>query len=349
MSSAQRLSLAQLRIQAKELLRAVREAEPEALKRALVYFDPKSEFCLANAQLVLAREHGFPAWAALKRSLETDHETPPNPSKSFFKAVEDGDLEAVGSALAESPELCSAWRQTVHGYWESALHVSAQRGSIEIARLLIDAGADVYAVRQSGYPPVSDAYDRGQTEMVEFLLAASAKQDHGHPPTYGVGIDIVLAARMGWLDRVRMHVERDPFAVYRRGCIGETVLHWPAHNGHVEVLSYLLEHDAVVEADEIGLYGGKPLHWAAEHSPKTVAILLERGADPNARNLMPGEFEGYTPLHMCARQGEECVECAQMLLVAGADHRLKDTRGDLAQDVAKANGRLTTLAFLEDL
>ena len=110
MSTAERLSFAQLRIQAKELLRAVREADPEALKRAIAYFDSHTEFRLANAQLVLAREHGFSSWAALKKALDTAPAA--NPTKEFFKAIEAGDIGAVTSALAAMPELCSSWRRT---------------------------------------------------------------------------------------------------------------------------------------------------------------------------------------------------------------------------------------------
>ncbi len=178
MSSTERLSLPQLRTQAKEFLRAIRVGDPDAQKRALVYFSPETEFVLANAQLVVARENGYSSWAALKRAL--DH-------PSIFQAIEDGDVNQVATLLVESPELSSSWRKTSYGGWESALHVCAAQGSIEIAKLLIENGAEIYAVRQSGYPPVDRAHYGRQPAMVEFLLEASAKSDHGHPPTYGVG------------------------------------------------------------------------------------------------------------------------------------------------------------------
>jgi ankyrin repeat protein len=346
MSSAKSLSLAQLRIQAKELLQAVRSADPASLQRVLPYFESATNLRLANTQLVIARENGFPSWAVLKRSLDDTRAIGGNPTAQFFKAIEALDVDAVRGALGEMPELGASWRQTPRSYWESALHVAAQKGSIEIAQLLIDAGAEIYGIRQGGYPPVDNANDHHQSEMVEFLLRISAERDEGAPPTYGVGIDLVLAARIGWLDRVRAHVDRDPFAVYRRGCIGESVLHWPAHNGHAEILRYLLEKGAVVEADEIGLYGGKPLHWASEHAPESVKILLAAGANPNSRNQFANDFEGYTPLHMCARQSEQCFECAELLLAAGADPTLKDKQGQFAADVARRNGRTEMEKFL---
>jgi ankyrin repeat protein len=225
--------------------------------------------------------------------------------------------------------------------------VAAEKGDLDMAKALVDAGAEVYAVRQSDYPPVFAACFSGNPQLVEFLMEASQARDNGQPPTFGCGIDIVLATRLDLLDRVKMHVEKDPFAVYRRGCIGETVLHWPAHNGYVEVVEFLLDHGASIEADEIGLYGGKPLHWASEHAPGTVRLLLDRGANPNARNLIKGEFEGFTPLHMCASQPEQSIEVARLLLAAGTDIHAKDALGRTALEVSRDNSRTAMTAFLE--
>ena len=336
--------LTQLRVQAKELLRAVRAGQPEALARALRYFPSDTDFRLSHAQLVLARENGYPSWAKLKHDI--GGQSAPSINETYFKAIEANDPETVAEMLSAAPGLAASWRRNQWG-WESALHVAAEKGALEVARLLVEAGAEVYELQQGGYPPVIEAVWNGHKELADYLLEESRKRDNGLPPTYGCGIDIVLASRVGWLDRIQMHVERDPFAVYRRGCIGETVLHWPAHNGYVQVVEYLLDHGAAIEADEIGLYGGKPLHWAAEHAPACVVLLLTRGADPNARNLMKGDFEGFTPLHMCARQREECTECARLLLDAGCDPGALDANGRRAIDVAKECGKTVMAGFLE--
>lgn len=262
-----------------------------------------------------------------------------DPIADIFEAVEASDLLLVQELLASSSRLAGAWRRTEHGGWESALHVAANHGSLDISRLLVEAGADLYPLRQGDYPPFFWAKVRGHEAVAEFLLAASAASDHCLPPTYGCGIDLVLAARLGMLDRVMMHLAKDPLAVFRRGCIGETVLHWPAHNGSVEIVKALIDAGAVVDADEICLYGGKPLHWAAEHAPECVQLLLSHGADPDSRNLLPKSFEGYTPLHMCARQPEECIECIDLLIAVGADIHATDAQGQTPSDVAALNGR----------
>jgi ankyrin repeat protein len=338
------LNLDQLRTQSKELLKAVRAGDPEASARALLYFSAQEQFRLANAQLVIARENGFASWPDLRAAM-TEPKLPDLVSQ-MFEAIDALDLDRVQSLLHLSPNLAGCWQKTQHGGWDSALHEAARKGSLEIATVLVDAGAQVYAVNQSDYPPVFRAHYSGNKDLVDYLLEASVARDNGQPPTYGCGIDLVCAARIGMLDRVQMHLQRDPFAVYRRGCIGETVLHWPAHNGHVEVVETLIQAGAVIEADEIGLYGGKPTHWAAEHSPSTLRILLNHGANPNSRNLLAGDFEGYTPLHMCARQREECTENVELLLAAGAEPNLTDAKGQTPLDIARANGRKKMEQFL---
>ena len=347
--SADLRDLRQLRIQAKELVRAVRAAKPDALARAGPYLRSSTEVMVAAAQLVVARENGFDSWPRLRTELEpANAPAGKSPTTLLFEALESGDDEGRRSrADPIDPGSRRGLGSGKRHFWTTPMFVAASLGRLAPVRALVDAGAEIYAVNQGGYPPVFEAIHAGHREVAEFLLEASAKGDRGGlPPTYGCGIDIVLAARLGLLDRIQMHVERDPLAVFRRGCIGESVLHWPAHNQHVEVVRYLLDNGALIDADEIGLYGGKPLHWAAEHAPSCVALLLERGADPNSRNLRKGEFEGFTPLHMMARQREQELECARLLIEAGADTALTDARGHTALDVATANGREKVVKFL---
>jgi hypothetical protein len=66
--------------------------------------------------------------------------------------------------------------------------------------------------------------------------------------------------------------------------------------------------------------GGTPLHVAADSgSERVAALLLERGADPNARSLI-----NHTPLHAAAAAGQEDV--AALLLLRGADLAARDGR-----------------------
>jgi len=65
--------LDQLRNQARELQRAVRHGDSRALTRVTRWHPdppPAERFPLTAAQLVLAREHGFPSWARLRRYVQ---------------------------------------------------------------------------------------------------------------------------------------------------------------------------------------------------------------------------------------------------------------------------------------
>lgn len=228
--------------------------------------------------------------------------------------------------------------------WNSALTVAASKGHLQIVQLLAERGAELYDISPGGYPAVQHAIWNGRDDIAEFLLNKAAAE-RPFPPSFGVGLDFVLAARGGHIDEVHEHLRRDPLAVFRRGCIGETALHWAGHNNHAEVVQLLLDAGAPIEADAIGLYGGKPLHWASEHAPAAAKLLIDAGADVNARNVLPGELHGYTPLHQCARQRDDCGVCARQLVAVGADANA-DAHGVTPRDLAEQNGNASILAAL---
>lgn len=92
-------------------------------------------------------------------------------------------------------------------------------------------------------------------------------------------------------------------------------------------MDLLVQAGANIEADEIGCYGGKPLHWAAEHAPGAAELLLKRGAKVDSRNVKKGKFLGSTPLIMNARQKEDCDAVTSLLLRFGADRNAVDSEG----------------------
>ena len=71
-SLPRRPDLAQLRRQAKELRDALRGGDKGAIERLRRYSQADAEtVTLSAAQLVIAREHGFPSWPQLKERVET--------------------------------------------------------------------------------------------------------------------------------------------------------------------------------------------------------------------------------------------------------------------------------------
>jgi ankyrin repeat protein len=73
---------------------------------------------------------------------------------------------------------------------------------------------------------------------------------------------------------------------------GWSPLHLAAHNGRLEVIRMLLQHNADINMRSKDCQ--TPLHRASEHwYPDVARLLLEHGAEINARDK-----DGSTPLHM---------------------------------------------------
>lgn len=264
-----------------------------------------------------------------------------------------GDLDAVKSAVEANSELLHT-RDPNGDLWEeqTALHCASRYAHLEIVKFLVSKGAEVYSNPMNTYPPVfiADNYrhwsDRPNAQhIVDYFLNEIPDKADG---TQGLGVTINLAARAGWLEIVKKHIERDPLSVHQRGWIGDSPLHWPCHNGHAEIVDLLLDHGADIEADEINCYGGKPLHWSSEHEPHIVKLLLERGAEVNSRNVKKGSnYEGMTPLLMNCSMNDDCDEVTKLLIRAGADTSVKH-KDKTAIEIARSKQNNKIVAVLEN-
>ena len=166
--------LDQARRQAKELLREAQGGDPAALARLAAVSAPLT---LAGAQLALARELGQPSWPSLVREIDARnasipesvvrflrssvnlqigaaarmlHENPALAESGFPAAVVLGDVARVEAELGRDPGAAtrvdpgSGWT-ALHLACASRFHLDPARapGLAEVARLLLDAGADV--------------------------------------------------------------------------------------------------------------------------------------------------------------------------------------------------------------
>lgn len=213
------------------------------------------------------------------------------------------------------------------------LHAAAKHGDLPLVRFLVEQGAEVYSNPWSTYPAVIVAAWEGHTDIVEYFLEEIPERAEG---TNGLGVAANLAAREGWEDLVRRHLEIDPLAVHQRGWIGDTPLHWPAHNGFSAIVDLLLDAGADPNAHVLNWAGGTPVHWASERHADIVRRLVAAGGDVNARVVRHDSSHlGATPLIWCAKQPEDCVPAAEMLLSLGADPTLTDATGKRAIDYAR--------------
>jgi ankyrin repeat protein len=257
-------------------------------------------------------------------------------TQSIFQHIKDGDVDGIRRLLDGDGGLVHVRHADPEFYHWTPLQFAAAAGQLSVCKLLVERGAEVYTNPMNTYPPVIQAAWKGHQDIVDFFLREIPEKADG---TNRLGVTINLAAREGWIEVVRKHIAADPLAVHQRGWIGDAPLHWPAHNGFVEIVDLLLDAGAVIDADETNCYGGKPLHWASEHEPQTVEVLLRRGASVNSRNIKTdSDFYGMTPLIMNATQKEDCAEVTELLLRAGADPGAVDSKGKAALDYAIERG-----------
>ena len=182
-----KLNLEQLRKQAKELVGAARAGDEAALARL-----GGREPILARAQLVLAREHGYPSWPALVAAAEAEVE-------GFALAATDGRREHAEAFLRARPELeADPWVRLVLGRdwlgdangaggplgWPPLLYASHSCfDTTSLARDLLARGADPNAFFVNEYGEMSALYGaagrKHDPELTTALLEAGARPDDG--------------------------------------------------------------------------------------------------------------------------------------------------------------------------
>jgi ankyrin repeat protein len=308
-----RPDLEQLRRQAKELLRAAREGDGAARERIAAVADRQT---LAGAQLALAREYGFASWPRLKREVERrevldsgdverlaallaeepdlattpmehwcDHPRGASPlgytAMLRYDTAHDAWRDVSGTgAVARTLIAAGAAVDGDAGEQETPLITAASYGDADVARALIEAGADLEAraADDSGGVPGGTALLHaavfGMTDVVDVLVAAGA-QVHGIEEAAAAG-DVG-----GWLEGAPADA-----------CVRALVM--AADHQRLDVIDRLIAAGTPVDATDPA-FGGHPLRTAASNGrPASVRRLLAHGADPN----LP-DGQGHTPLDLC--------------------------------------------------
>lgn len=160
-------------------------------------------------------------------------------------------------------------------------------------------------------------------------------------PKAGVGAEIHDAAKDGNLEQVRQCYGRDSNSASATDQTGRTPLHWACRGVHFDVVKFLVDHGADVNAVDVN--GITPLHSVASrgHS-EAVRLLIEKRAGLDFK----GKLDQGTALHYAAQGGH--VEVAKLLIEGGArlDARNIDERTPLL--VAVQAGQTGIVALIAD-
>jgi ankyrin repeat protein len=147
----------------------------------------------------------------------------------------------------------------------------------------------------------------------------------------GPELDVFEAAALGRIDRLQALLDADPELVRARSVDDGTALHFAAFFRQPETTRLLVDRGSDLEAVASTFGNVTPLHSAcASGERESARILLEAGADPNAR-----QQRGFTPLHAAAQNADE--QLARMLLERGADPEAATEDGSKPRDLGLAH------------
>jgi uncharacterized protein len=140
-------------------------------------------------------------------------------------------------------------------------------------------------------------------------------------------LTIFEAAAVGRLERVHELLLLEAGFVDLWSPDGFTALHLAAFFGHVEIAVELLRRGADVNAVARNQLAVQPINSAAAaNHTEVVRVLLDHGADPNAR-----EAAGFAPIHAAAHNGND--ELYDLLVARGADQEAATDDGRTVADL----------------
>jgi len=188
------------------------------------------------------------------------------------------------------------------------LLVARETGNIEMARLLIGAGANVNAMDRYGAPPLGLAAWRGFRGLVNLFLDEGAELPSA--ASQDAQFLVMMSAEKG-LDRLFVLLADSGADLTMRNDNDGSLLHSASQGGSALIVARLLEMG--FDVNERDRYGRVPLHYAAELGREGVArTLLDRGANIDARSL-----SGESAYNTAEAVGREAM--ARLLAAAGAN------------------------------
>lgn len=216
----------------------------------------------------------------------------------------------------------------------TALHWAVRANDLELAGILLKAGAHVSTANQSGATPMQLAAMTGNPAMIERLIQGGA--DPNSPLSETGDTALMMAARSGKVEAVRVLLDHGANVNARETWGGTTALMWAVSERHPEVAGLLVARGAEVNAKSyfVPAASGRGFEGASPEPPKP--------------DQTPKEFASgwMTPLMFAAR--EDDLESARILVQKGADVNAVGADGKDALGLALFNGSYDIASLLID-
>ena len=221
----------------------------------------------------------------------------------FAVAIESGDLEKI-KALVEG----GAKADTLIEYGEhkiTPLMKACWDGELEIATYLMDQGADVNAVDESGSTPMFEAIKRNRPEFVQLLIDRGAKVNVKDTRQF---TPLTTAAAAGGEEISRILVKAG--ADVKAETYGLTPLMFAVASRKIPMVKLLVELGAPV--DQVSSMSGQTALFSAIYAANAemVQALIDLKANVNFRTK-----DGDTPIK-AAQKGDQ-TDIIDLLKAAG--------------------------------
>ena len=221
------------------------------------------------------------------------------------------------------------------------LHKAAALGKIEIVKILVYYGANIYAKSNNGATPFDIAKTLGNTTITEYFYSISAT----FPPPTGQQITGNQTPPAAANPAIADQAAVDRFLAANSSSMqnGNTLLHKAAELGRLDIIKFAILETPIDTRNYS--YGRTPLHIAAQKGQtEAVKLLVANGANINIKDDQ--RWGSNTPLHLAASSGQ--VEAVKTLVSLGANILVKDRDGKLPINSAKDNGHSAVVAYLNN-
>ena len=287
------------------------------------------------------------------------HASPLSAASLAADAAMNGDIGGLRSLLERKADVNAPQADGA-----TAIEWAAYRDNLQMADLLIAAGANVKTPNREGATPLSLASINGSPAMLQALLKAGADPNERGPQGE---TPLMLASRNGNTDAIRVLLDRQADVGAKEKLRGTTALMWAVEQAHPAAVKMLIEHGANVSdgsnpdtrnarnnlANTVterlnSSFGAAGQARARGTAGNVGANAQPAGEDfrPPSRRPAPTDGGGLTPLVFAARQ--DCMECAKLLLEAGADVNQRTRYGWTPLLVATQNRHYKLAAYLLD-
>ena len=235
-------------------------------------------------------------------------------------AIENDDVEKAKSLLKPSLFGQRVNVNELAYMGRTVLRTAAERGNVEMIRLLIAAGADVNARGSDYRTALFVAIRNGHSEIVRSLLDAGAASE----------APLALAAEYGQDKAVKLILERG-CDVNQRNSRGETALMFALKRGDRQPIKLLVDAGAEMNFSEIIYH----LAWSptrADFQAEIIRYFIELGADVNAI-AGPSHVDrriksSSRPTVLMAAVDLHSLPIIQLLVESGADVNGRDDNGE---------------------